>query len=249
MTYTDIYVWDVDIEAWVNIGGLSGGDVPITGVMGGTGGVYTFDLEGYTLTDGDRLFLEANEDISGYAETTLSINGGDAFPMYDGLEMPLDVAEGDVIPLVYIEQIGVFVNQIPSTPYNNYQETDPTADDDILDRYSIGSFWTNTVSGDVFTCLENGEGAAVWQNITSTGGTTEDPPVCGSSTFNGYATGRVITHDFGTTDYDVAVMPSADPSGLIGQVWYTKSADTVAIKCSGTATTAFDYRITKWPAS
>lgn len=244
--YTDIYVWDVDHSEWANIGGLSGGSGGmVKGTLAGTAGVYTCDIDGYTLSDGDIIVVLTTETIIG--ASTLSINGSDAIEVSDMVGSYLTIGEGTWLPLLYNEVGEYFQSLLTPSRLATATGSDPAVTDDETIGILVGDHWINGTSNEVFMCTDASEGAAVWTSLTA-GGTESDPPVCGSSTFNGYATGRVITHDFGTTDYDVAVMPSADPSGLIGQVWYTKSADTVAIKCSGTATTAFDYRITKWPS-
>ncbi|NLE57155.1 MAG: hypothetical protein GX616_02255 [Planctomycetes bacterium] len=67
--------------------------------------------------------------------------------------------------------------------------------------------------------------------------------VGGASTFNGYTTGRVITHNLGNTNYHVSITPTADTSGMLGEVWVTKSADTCTVKNSGSSAAAFTYHI------
>lgn len=114
-----------------------------------------------------------------------------------------------------------------------------------------GDIWINTITGQSFVCLSYMQGSSTWMPFGGTGeGGGEPPapagpvPIVGASTFNGYATGRVITHNIGHQDYDVRIMPTADPAGNLGEVWITKANSTVAIKCSGAALTAFEYVIT-----
>ena len=57
------------------------------------------------------------------------------------------------------------------------------------------------------------------------------------------SSGRTITHNYGHTDYQVIVNPVADPAGFLGEVWYSKSSNTVVIYNSGSATGNFDYVI------
>lgn len=57
------------------------------------------------------------------------------------------------------------------------------------------------------------------------------------------SSGRTITHNYGHTDYQVIVNPVADPGGNLGEVWYSKSANTVVVYNSGSAVTNFDYVI------
>lgn len=63
-----------------------------------------------------------------------------------------------------------------------------------------------------------------------------------ASTFNS-TTGRVLTHNYGHTNYMVLINPTADPEGDLGEVWYSKGNNTVTIYNSGTFTGAFDYVI------
>jgi len=52
-------------------------------------------------------------------------------------------------------------------PLNNFSATtDPTANDDSGDGYSVGSQWMNTNTGDRFLCSNASVGAAVWQDVT-----------------------------------------------------------------------------------
>lgn len=64
-----------------------------------------------------------------------------------------------------------------------------------------------------------------------------------ASTFNGQA-GRTITHNYGHTDYQVIINPTADPDGFLGEVWFNKAANTVVVYNSGSADGAFDFIIT-----
>lgn len=48
-------------------------------------------------------------------------------------------------------------------------ETDPTVDDDISTGIRVLHLWINTISGDVFLCKDNTEGAAVWERLGGTG--------------------------------------------------------------------------------
>ena len=67
----------------------------------------------------------------------------------------------------------------------------------------------------------------------------------GTSAFVGPA-GVTITHNLNTTDYHVIIEPSASPGGLLGEISYTKSANTVVIYNSGAAVTAFAYLLIKY---
>ena len=65
-----------------------------------------------------------------------------------------------------------------------------------------------------------------------------------ASTFNG-PTGRSVTiADQGSTDYIVMIVPSADSGGNIGEWWVVNDSGTqFTVYCSGTATTAFRYKV------
>ena len=56
--------------------------------------------------------------------------------------------------------------------------------------------------------------------------------------------GYTITHNYGHTDYQVIINPVADPGGFLGEIWYNKSANTVVVYNTGSATGNFDYVIT-----
>jgi len=67
-------------------------------------------------------------------------------------------------------------------------------------------------------------------------------PVRGSSTFNGVS-GRVVmlSTSRANTNYSVAITPTAQPEGHLGEVWVIKAVDRFTVYNSGTTTTAFDY--------
>jgi hypothetical protein len=64
----------------------------------------------------------------------------------------------------------------------------------------------------------------------------------GSANFAGPA-GVTITHNIGHTNYKVMITPTADPGGFLGEIWVVKSANTIVVYNSGSATTAFDWQI------
>lgn len=54
-------------------------------------------------------------------------------------------------------------------PKNNLEATtNPTTNDDITAGYSASSLWFNSVNLRVFLCVNNSEGSADWQDLTST---------------------------------------------------------------------------------
>lgn len=81
--------------------------------------------------------------------------------------------------------------------------TNPTVTDDIDLGYEVGSTWINTASGAIFKLVDSTDGAAVWQEITSTG---VDPAIKLLNTTTGIdctATGQttVYTVPAATTTY------------------------------------------------
>ena len=63
-----------------------------------------------------------------------------------------------------------------------------------------------------------------------------------ADTFNGQD-GRTLTHNFGHTNYQVTINPTADPAGFLGEIWVNKSANTAVVYNSGSHAGAFDYQI------
>jgi hypothetical protein len=54
---------------------------------------------------------------------------------------------------------------------NSYQVGfDPVPGDDITNGYIIGDQWINTVSDEIFVCVDNTAAAAVWKSITDSSG-------------------------------------------------------------------------------
>jgi len=113
----------------------------------------------------------------------------------------------------------------------------PTVGDDSADGYQIGSLWMNTTTLTMYICSSAAAGAAVWDEFKSGAS-----GLVGSSTFNG-VTGRVITHNIGSTDYAISITPTADTEAKTGEVYVTKAANTVTVHNTGTYTGAFDYMV------
>jgi len=63
----------------------------------------------------------------------------------------------------------------------------------------------------------------------------------GSSSFVGSSSYVSISHDFGEEPSVVAITPTEDPEGYLGEVWVLKYDTEIRVYNSGSATTAFDY--------
>ena len=78
---------------------------------------------------------------------------------------------------------------------NNLEATtNPTVTDDIDLGYDVGSKWINTASGAIFVCVDSTDGAAVWQEVSSTG---TDPAIKLLNTQTGIdctATGQTVVY-------------------------------------------------------
>lgn len=66
----------------------------------------------------------------------------------------------------------------------------------------------------------------------------------GTAEFNG-RTGTIIPHSFENTSFSVAITPTANPNGLIGEVWVKKTNTACIVYCSGAgdAKIPFDYML------
>jgi hypothetical protein len=60
---------------------------------------------------------------------------------------------------------GVVLLQRSNTPNNWSSTSDPTNAFDAADGVLVGDHWYNTASGNVFVCVSNTVGAAVWRHI------------------------------------------------------------------------------------
>jgi len=63
-------------------------------------------------------------------------------------------------------------NNIPKS--NRAATTNPTVGDDTGDGYSEGSLWINVTANTAYLCLDAAPGAAIWQQITTSGTAAED---------------------------------------------------------------------------
>lgn len=67
--------------------------------------------------------------------------------------------------------------------------------------------------------------------------------VVGTGIFNG-TEGTIIRHEFGNTSFAVAITPTANPNGTVGEVWVRKTNTLVVVYCSGDGKIPFDYTLT-----
>jgi hypothetical protein len=74
---------------------------------------------------------------------------------------------------------------------------DPTASDDESSQYSYGSQWFNAASNNVFQCIRNNSGAAVWKQITNPQIQDEGVTIAERNTINFVGNG-VTASDNGT---------------------------------------------------
>jgi hypothetical protein len=70
----------------------------------------------------------------------------------------------------YVESLEVTVGNTVtvsglSSPYRVISDRDPLVTDDISFGHTVTTQWLNTVSKDLFECLDNTLGAAVWHKI------------------------------------------------------------------------------------
>ena len=66
----------------------------------------------------------------------------------------------------------------------------------------------------------------------------------GTGIFNG-TDGTIIRHEFGNTSFAVAITPTVNPNGGLGEVWVKKTNTLVIVYCSGAGKNIeFDYTLT-----
>lgn len=100
------------------------------------------------------------------------------------------------------------VTVIETLMVNNLEATtDPTINDDINLGYAINSTWVNTVTQNVFFCVDNTSGAAVWKSATLLSVYVQD--LSESSTTS--------------TDYQpkLRLTTSSLPAGVYRAAWYS----------------------------
>ncbi len=66
------------------------------------------------------------------------------------------------------EDVRIPVSQFPAVKLN--ATTEPTANDDSGDGYSVGSKWVDVTNDKIYFCLDASVGAAVWQEVGGGGG-------------------------------------------------------------------------------
>lgn len=250
-----LFVWDTGAEEWVNTGTLYiyGRAIQSVSVYEDSGAYYAYS-DYFNYNDGELVILipsVALASADGETPIAISMNDGTPIPVIGPGGRILSFEAGKPIVLVhrYDGESSYFHFGFPfydTVPKVIKEDHAPGEDDDVLDAVMVGDVWVNESDNTVYICADNSSGAAVWVQASGSGGDTE-APITGYSTFNGYSTGRVISHTIGSTDYDVRVTPTADPSGQLGEVWVIKGETSCTVKNSGSAVTAFDYVITPWP--
>ncbi len=125
------------------------------------------------------------------------------------------------------------VDAVVVTILNNFLATiDPTVDDDIDLGYVIGSHWVNVTLDKTFVCVDNADGAAVWNSVDTSGETVTfslsdavyDNVSLSVSSEDGAPAGMVFNGD-GTKVFIV---------GFIGDAIYQYSLPTPYILTGGT---------------
>jgi len=121
------------------------------------------------------------------------------------------------------------IAQVPDPMPVAYTEVrDPTNADDTIDNFVPGSVWINTVSGNVFDCITNAQGAAIWRHR---------PRVLGQSGTTASITGTTAETTLATVVVPAAAM-GASGALRITTLWqYTNSANnkTLRVNFGGTA--------------
>lgn len=252
----NIYAWDDLTQGWLDMGLLQL-HVELVGLQAslcyGEAGYYEVFLDRFDYRQGEMFIIIPEQTmvpVDGNTPIMLSVNEGTPFPLMIPGGRQMSIPAGPPFAVIYKGtgvDTGVFIYAFPtpmSTPRVEVMNRAPNEYDDASKGFMVGDIWVNSTWGEVYFCTDATANIATWR-FSGEGGSPAGPaPIVGASTFNGYATGRVITHNLGHQDYDVRIMPTADPAGNLGEVWITKANSTVAIKCSGSATTAFEYVIT-----
>lgn len=81
---------------------------------------------------------------------------------------------------------------------NKFDATsDPDADNDVDEGYTVGSRWVNTSSGSAFTCVDNTDGAAVWVSATGLNQSQVDARVeaVAGDSLNGFTIRKAVLDD------------------------------------------------------
>lgn len=78
----------------------------------------------------------------------------------------------------------------------NFDTVDPGITNDNTENYAVNSQWTNTTSGDVFTCTDASTGAAVWVLTGSSAGTGGSVLFWGNDSIAATTTTRFVEPGF-----------------------------------------------------
>jgi len=65
----------------------------------------------------------------------------------------------------------------------------------------------------------------------------------GESTFAGNSVAKTIAHGLGRVPEFITITPSANPSGYLGEVWVTMDSSNINVYNSGSAVTAFIWKV------
>jgi len=110
------------------------------------------------------------------------------------------------------KKLNPFTQNFDLIPFEVFSKTsDPTVNDDVNSGYGRGDEWTNTVTDQIFKCLNNTAGAAVWFNFVNAASNDKNLVVPFTN-----KTGVVINHNFGK--YPSVTVTDASGEEITGEV-------------------------------
>jgi len=96
--------------------------------------------------------------------------------------------EGNMIYANGTVWVGKTTKEISNLLVANSTTASPTVNDDVDLGYLVGNFWHETDENKYWLCLDNTNGAAVWKDITATGGSASISDEAYGPTWNGVTT-------------------------------------------------------------
>lgn len=145
-----------------------------TAFLRSEGGAGTDDLEGIIpsgFAEGDILILRPGVTDGSEVITIKSTNNLDFAAGTDPITIGnVDAGGTNALIMQFLSGSFVEISRAQKAPYlsdlkNNVDTTDPTVNDDINDGYSVGSWWINTGTPDIFLCTDNSFGGAEWISL------------------------------------------------------------------------------------
>ena len=121
------------------------------------------DMNSITISGTDIFFSMTWGNVMVKLETVTMYNGGSCIPSYGIIYNETQNAIVNFVDTIQSVISGNVNMQIIQDKFT--RDHDPLPTDDMNHDYNVFCQWKNSVTGDLFQCMDNTPGAAIWKKI------------------------------------------------------------------------------------